>query len=137
MHSPTKNQHKTSMVTNVLSHASLTGVFFQAPVFAPLTKFAIPATEDNWHEYRLNLQSNGSVSVAYSPARMAGISLIFGGVNSTKAYLAATCKFGRACCHKPAMGKSNSLFFFCSTVTSLCNSKALIIFRFGNQRNAN
>lgn len=41
----------------------------------------------------------------YSPERMAGKSVIFGGVNSTNAYLAATCKCGRACTNKSAMKK--------------------------------
>lgn len=42
---------------------------------------------------------------SYLPDVIAGISVGFGGVNSTKAYLAATWSFGRACVIKSVIRK--------------------------------
>lgn len=67
MHSPTKNQHQTSMATNVFKPASLTVKFFHVPRVAPRIKLAKPGifrfSTIQWlflyrfHSRRMNLMS--------------------------------------------------------------------------------
>lgn len=87
------------MVTSVFKVASRTVMFFHAPLLAPESNFPIP--ENGFiHLVKTNQNNSNKIRVkvisSYLPERMAGMSLSFGGVNSTAAYFKAVCNFGLA-----------------------------------------